>query len=124
VANIGSKMRRTGYNVLDTEDGGDDVVDSPSDRLIEDETIFSDAKSHKRTLCLVFTLFFGGFITLLTSSLILLGHLDNEVYADRLIPLIILGFLMFVPGAYYMRIVYKTWLNRPGYSFDQIPSCY
>jgi len=117
-------MRRTGYNALDTEDnGGGDVVDSPSDRLIEDETIFSETRSHKRTLCLVFTLFFGGFITLLTSTLILLGHLDNEVYADRLIPLIILGFLMFVPGAYYMRIVYLTFANRPGYSYDQIPTC-
>jgi Transmembrane proteins 230/134 len=53
-----------------------------------------------------------------------LGHLDSEVYADRMIPLMILGSLMFIPGGYYMRIVYKTSRGVPGFSYEQIPSCY
>lgn len=63
-------------------------------------------------------------LTLVVSSLILLGHLDSEVYADRMIPLMILGTLMFIPGAYYARIMYKAFKGVPGYSYDQIPSCY
>jgi hypothetical protein len=42
-------------------------------------------------------------------------------YADRTWPLIILGIIMFVPGAYHVRIAYYAYRQYPGYSFDEIP---
>ena len=42
-------------------------------------------------------------------------------YADRTWPLIILGIIMFVPGAYHLRIAYYAYRQYPGYSFDEIP---
>jgi hypothetical protein len=42
-------------------------------------------------------------------------------YADRTWPLIILGVIMFVPGAYHVRIAYYAYRQYPGYSFDEIP---
>ncbi|CRL04239.1 CLUMA_CG017341, isoform A [Clunio marinus] len=122
-------MRRSGYTVLGSseEDVEGDAADGKYEDIEEAKPFANirsiDGNPYRKTLCLVFTLFFGGLLTLLVSTLILLGHLDNDVYADRLIPLIILGFLMFIPGSYYMRIVYYTFKERPGYSYDLIPSC-
>jgi hypothetical protein len=42
-------------------------------------------------------------------------------YADRTWPLIILGIIMFLPGAYHVRIAYYAYRQYPGYSFDDIP---
>jgi hypothetical protein len=42
-------------------------------------------------------------------------------YADRTWPLIILGIIMFLPGAYHLRIAYYAYHQYPGYSFDDIP---
>ena len=42
-------------------------------------------------------------------------------YADRTWPLIILGIIMFLPGAYHIRIAYYAYRQYPGYSFDDIP---
>jgi len=123
-------MRRSGYNSLNNSQEVDeegDIVDGRVDDVEEAKPFsepFAETKPYKRTLCLVFTLCFGGLLTLVTSTLILLGHLDSELYADRMIPLMILGLLMFIPGAYYMRIVYYTFRGRSGFSYDQIPSCY
>lgn len=42
-------------------------------------------------------------------------------YVDRTWPMIVLGFIMFVPGVYHMRIALYAFMDRPGYSFDDIP---
>jgi len=52
--------------------------------------------------------------------MILTGHLDPK-YAERVGPMIIMGFLMFIPGAYHVRIAYYAFKGTPGYSFDDIP---
>lgn len=104
-------MRR--YNSLNSSKEGEgiDITDSVSSEPKEStpfsEIEFEDTKKYTKTLILVFTLFFVGLVcikplqvsisfsncfiqcTLITSTLILLGHLDNEVYADRLIPLMV-----------------------------------
>lgn len=62
-------MRRSGYNSLSNSEDheGPDSVDSAAESLAESEpfaeTRSADARSYKRTLCLVFTLFFGGFVS-------------------------------------------------------------
>ena len=63
-------MRRSGYNSLGNseENTAVDEVDSPSEDIEEatpfTEIRFSDGRTYKRTLCLVFTLFFGGFVSI------------------------------------------------------------
>lgn len=42
-------------------------------------------------------------------------------YSDRMWPVIILGALMFIPGAYHMRVAILAYQKVPGYSFDDIP---
>lgn len=42
-------------------------------------------------------------------------------FADRVWPMVIMGFLMFIPGAYHVRIAYYAYKGIPGYSFDDIP---
>lgn len=61
---------------------------------------------------------------MIVSSLILIGHLDHDVYADRMWPLLIISIIMLIPGSYYMRIAINSFKRVPGYSYDQIPSCY
>lgn len=71
-------MRRTGYNALNnSEDAeGVDEVDGKMEDLEEampfTEYRAGDEKTHKRTLCLVFTLFFGGLVCLPNDLSILL----------------------------------------------------
>ncbi|CAG0917008.1 unnamed protein product [Notodromas monacha] len=68
-------------------------------------------------------LFLGGTLLLVLGSLIVAGKIE-EKYADRTWPLILVGALMFVPGAYHVRIAYLAFRGHRGYSFDDIPSYY
>jgi len=40
---------------------------------------------------------------------------------DRMWPVLMLGALMFVPGAYHVRIAYYAYCGERGFSFDDIP---
>ncbi|XP_018356546.1 PREDICTED: transmembrane protein 230 isoform X2 [Trachymyrmex septentrionalis] len=55
-----------------------------------------------KAIMLAVLLFIGGTIMLIMGSLIVSGHIDSK-YSDRIWPVIILGALMFIPGAYHMR---------------------
>ncbi|XP_030752634.1 transmembrane protein 230-like [Sitophilus oryzae] len=57
---------------------------------------------------------------LVFGSLAISGRLVLE-YPDRMWPMIILGLIMFIPGAYHVRIAYYAYKEVPGYSFDDIP---
>ncbi|KAK8729971.1 hypothetical protein OTU49_008412 [Cherax quadricarinatus] len=66
-------------------------------------------------------LFAAGTLLLVIGSLLVAGYIE-EKYADRTWPLIILGALMFIPGAYHSYIAYYAFKGYDGYSFDDIPS--
>ena len=36
-------------------------------------------------------------------------------------PVLVLGALMLVPGAYHTNIVYRAWRGTPGYSLSDLP---
>lgn len=62
-------MRRSGYSSFSNSKEGEasDELDGEQED-IEDaksftELRFAEEKSHRKTLCLVFTLFFGGFVS-------------------------------------------------------------
>ncbi|XP_017885572.1 transmembrane protein 230 [Ceratina calcarata] len=73
-----------------------------------------------KAIMLAALLFVGGTIMLIVGSLIVCGYIDSK-YADRMWPIIILGILMFIPGAYHMRVAILAYQKVPGYSFDDIP---
>ena len=42
-------------------------------------------------------------------------------YGDRTWPVLLLGALMFIPGAYHVRIAFYAFKEYDGYSYDDIP---
>lgn len=73
-----------------------------------------------KAVTLAATLLVTGTVLLILGSLVVSGHIDIK-YSDRMWPMIILGVLMFIPGAYHVRIAYYAYREVPGYSFDDIP---
>uniref|UniRef100_A0A3Q1EZV1 Transmembrane protein 230 n=1 Tax=Acanthochromis polyacanthus TaxID=80966 RepID=A0A3Q1EZV1_9TELE len=55
---------------------------------------------------------------LIGSLLIIIGAL---LLADRTVPVLIIGILVFLPGIYHLRIAYYASKGYPGYSYDDIP---
>lgn len=68
-------MRRSGYNSLNNSQEVDeegDIVDGQAEDIEEAKPFsepFGETKPYKRTLCLVFTLCFGGFVSIQRDSL-------------------------------------------------------
>ncbi|XP_022906402.1 transmembrane protein 230 [Onthophagus taurus] len=73
-----------------------------------------------KSIFLATMLLIMGSLLLILGSLVISGHIDVK-YSDRMWPMIILGILMFIPGAYHVRIAYYAYKEVPGYSFDDIP---
>ncbi|XP_078481431.1 transmembrane protein 230-like [Ciona intestinalis] len=65
-------------------------------------------------------LFCIGVVLIVIGALLLSGVIDSE-YSDRTWPVLILGFITFLPGVYQLRIAYCAWRGYVGYSFDDIP---
>ncbi|CAK1585214.1 unnamed protein product [Parnassius mnemosyne] len=92
-----------------------------------DDSGFSDAQFEVpppripwKAISLAAFLFIVGTILLTVGSLIVTGHIDTK-YLDRLWPMIVLGGIMFLPGAYHIRIAFYAYKEYPGYSFADIP---
>lgn len=90
------------------------------DEFIDTQFELSRHKIPWKALCLAVFLCVGGTLLLTVGILIVFGHLDDK-YADRMWPVIIIGMIMFLPGAYHVYIAYCAFRRYPGYSFDDIP---
>ncbi|XP_041476957.1 transmembrane protein 230-like [Lytechinus variegatus] len=73
-----------------------------------------------RSITVAIVLFIFGSALLCVGALLLSGHISSK-YNDRLWPIMILGVLLFVPGAYHVRLACYAYKGYKGYSFEDIP---
>ncbi|KAI5945201.1 Transmembrane protein 230 [Manis javanica] len=67
------------------------------------------------------TLTFSSRKALLRSRSLLLAGYISKGGADRAVPVLIIGILVFLPGFYHLRIAYYASKGYRGYSYDDIP---
>ncbi|VDK44074.1 unnamed protein product [Anisakis simplex] len=73
-----------------------------------------------KALLLAGVLFVIGLILILSSLLMFSGIVETS-HRDRILPILVLGVIMFIPGAYHVRIAYHAFKGDRGFSFDDIP---
>lgn len=73
-----------------------------------------------KAIFLAAMLLVAGTSLLVFGSMTMTGHIKTS-YSDKVWPMVILGALMFIPGAYHVRIAYYAYKKVPGFSFDDIP---
>lgn len=74
-----------------------------------------------KPIIFAFILFTVGSLSITFGVLILIGHID-EKYSDRMWPLLILGSLMFIPGAYHTYLAFYAFRGCQGFDFSDIPT--
>ncbi|XP_064600874.1 transmembrane protein 230-like [Liolophura sinensis] len=88
-----------------------------------------------KAIILATVLFLGGTILIVVGALLLSGYirlsykhgipntcfLYKYTYSDRTWPLLILGSIMFIPGAYHVRLACYAYKGYTGYSYEDIP---
>lgn len=57
---------------------------------------------------------------LVISLVIFYGYWESK-YDDRAWPAFIIGWIMFIPGAYYMKVIFCAYFNICGHKFEDIP---
>lgn len=57
---------------------------------------------------------------LVISLVIFTGNLESK-YDDRAWPAFILGWIMFIPGAFYMKVIVCAFFNLCDHKFEDIP---
>ncbi len=62
-----------------------------------------------------------GFLTVAGLALFIAGFALQATGAAHALPLLVLGALLFLPGAYHAVLAYKAARGAPGYTFDALP---
>ncbi|KAI7904237.1 uncharacterized protein BX663DRAFT_504384 [Cokeromyces recurvatus] len=95
---------------------------------LQHDTGFTDAQFETpetpipwKAIGLALLLFVAGGILLAIGILIKIGTIASEVWLARGTPFIVLGSIMFIPGAYHLYIAYYAYYKYPGYDFSLIP---
>ncbi|XP_010377239.1 transmembrane protein 230 isoform X2 [Rhinopithecus roxellana] len=73
-----------------------------------------------KAIALATVLFLIGAFLIIIGSLLLSGYISKGG-ADRAVPVLIIGILVFLPGFYHLRIAYYASKGYRGYSYDDIP---
>ncbi|XP_071476238.1 transmembrane protein 230-like [Diadema setosum] len=73
-----------------------------------------------RSIGVAIILFIMGTVLLTVGALLFTGVIPND-NEDRLWPIMILGVLLFIPGAYHVRLAFYAYRGYKGYSFEDIP---
>ncbi|KAJ8661376.1 hypothetical protein O0I10_002642 [Lichtheimia ornata] len=66
-------------------------------------------------------LFTMGSVLVVVGALIKVGYITSEIWLSRGIPFLVLGSVMFIPGAYHLYLAYYAYYKYPGYDFTMIP---
>jgi hypothetical protein len=77
-------------------------------------------KTPYKAILLATTLFVVGSTLIIIGSLLLTGYISAQ-YSDRTWPVLLIGALMFIPGAYHVRIAYYAYKGFDGFSYEDIP---
>ncbi len=67
-----------------------------------------------KAIILALFLFIVGSVIIIMSCLIFTGYIVNIKPTDGLLVLLLLGFVMFIPGFYHCRIAYYAYHKYPG----------
>lgn len=108
--------RRRGDNTTSSDDGF--VTSQFTSSLIADK----QQKIPYKSILLAVALFTIGSVLLIVGSLLVTGIIIPAEYADRTIPVLILGCIAFLPGSYHTYIAWASYRQYEGYSYRQIPS--
>lgn len=112
---MGRKMAGNGpfrFKKLSRNVAGDGFLNSQFER--------PPPKVPYKAIILAAVLFIFGSALIIVGALLVTGYIDVE-NADRTWAVLILGVLMFIPGAYHVRIAYYAYKGYEGYSYDDIP---
>ncbi|KAH8553148.1 hypothetical protein BGW37DRAFT_466225 [Umbelopsis sp. PMI_123] len=95
---------------------------------LEDDTGFNDEQFDTpetpipwKAIYLATGLLVVGSMFIILGVLIKLGIITSEIWLDRGIPFLVLGCIMFIPGAYHCYVAYYAYYRYPGYDFSMIP---
>lgn len=75
-----------------------------------------------KSILLAIALFVIGSVLLVVGSLLVAGIIIPAEYADRTIPVLVLGVIAFLPGSYHTYIAWATFRRYNGYSYSDIPN--
>uniref|UniRef100_A0A8C0W8A6 Transmembrane protein 230 n=1 Tax=Castor canadensis TaxID=51338 RepID=A0A8C0W8A6_CASCN len=95
-------------------------LSSTDDGYIDLQFKKSPPKIPYKAIALATVLFLIGAFLIIIGSLLLSGYFSKGE-ADRAIPVLIIGILVFLPGFYHLRIAYYASKGYRGYSYDDIP---
>lgn len=73
-----------------------------------------------KSICIAIILFVVGSIMLTLGSLMLAGVMSQGNGSFRAAPLMVIGSMIFIPGAYNVRTAYYAWKGYRGFSFADI----
>ncbi|XP_022359858.1 transmembrane protein 230-like [Enhydra lutris kenyoni] len=76
---------------------------------------------YKAIACATAQFLIGTFLVIV-GCLLLAGHI-SKVGANRAVPVLIVGILVFLPGFYHLLIAYRAHRGCQGYSFSDLPTC-
>ncbi|EDL25824.1 mCG50174 [Mus musculus] len=95
---------------------------STDDGYIDLQFTKSPPKIPYKAIALATVLFLIGTFLIIIGSLLLSGYISKGGGgADRAVPVLIIGILVFLPGFYHLRIAYYASKGYRGYSYDDIP---
>lgn len=73
-----------------------------------------------KSICIAVILFVLGTIMLTMGSLMLAGVIKQGGGSFRAAPLMVIGSIIFIPGAYNVRTAYYAWKGYSGFSYSDI----
>lgn len=89
--------------------------------FIDAQFIKSKAPIPWKAIMLSIFLFMAGILAIGVSVLNITGHVQIEPTESAWV-LMVLGFIMFIPGVYHVRLAFYAYMEYDGYSLDDIPS--